>query len=236
MSRHRGRMLHWMIALLATGIMIASAGCSLGGGSIISRPPPLPTAASSPPLTPIPTQPPVPPSSATHPPQVASALGPPPKDCAITPPPQTMSVTNFGGGFSGAATFQGGSPAWELGFGSDGTLAAQGLPYPSSKIMWVVGPNINQPVTLSGRDLRSGALLWFEMYPPNYGGGKDYFTTAAVLDPTAPNRGSTNNSTGHWNIWGIGIVVGAASCYQLDVTSASGSWHTDFAAGTVAQP
>jgi hypothetical protein len=206
MSRYRGRMLHWMIALLATGIMIASAGCSLGG-SIISRPPPLPTAASSPPLTPIPTL-----------------------------PPQTMSVTNFGGGFSGVATFQGGSPAWELGFGSDGTLAAQGLPYPSSKIIWVVGPNINQPVTLSGHDLRSGAPVWFEMYPPNYGGGKDYFTTAAVLDPTAPNRGSTNNSTGHRNIWGIGIIVGAASCYQLDVTSSAGSWHTDFAAGTVAQP
>ena len=236
MSRHRGRMLQQALALLAAGIIVVIAGCSLGGDNNGSRIPPLPTTASGSSLTPIPTLPSVPPLSATHPPQVASAPGPPPTDCAIARPPHTMSVTNFGGGFSGTTTFQGGSPAWELGFGSDGTLAAQGLPYPGSKIMWVVGPNVNQPVTLSGRDLRSGAPLWFEMYPPNYGGGKDYFTTTAILDPSAPNRGSTNNSTGHWNIWGIGIIVGAASCYRLDVASAAGSWHTVFAAGTVAQP
>ena len=186
MSRHRGRIFYRVIALLATGIVIVTAGCSLGGDTIISRPPPLPTTASGSALTPIPTLSPVPPPAAPHPPQVASTLGPPPKNCAIALPPRTMSVTNFGGGFSGTATFQGGSPAWELGFGTDGMLAAQGVPYPGSKIMWVVGPNVSQPVTLSGRDLHSGAPLWFEMYPPNYGGGKDYFTTTAVLDPVAP--------------------------------------------------
>ncbi|MGH2485615.1 MAG: hypothetical protein ACRDHE_06355, partial [Ktedonobacterales bacterium] len=104
------------------------------------------------------------------------------------------------------------------------------------KVMWVVGPNVAQPVTLTGHDLRSGAALWFQVYPSN-GVPTDnpdaisIYTTHAVLDPAAPNRGSTDNTTGHWNIWGVGIIVLSAGCYQLDVTSASGSWTTIFAAG-----
>ena len=32
-----------------------------------------------------------------------------------------------------------------------------------------------------------------------------------VLDPaTSTNRGGTDDSAGHWNIWGIGIIVLAA--------------------------
>lgn len=167
------------------------------------------------------------------PPQVTSALGPPPSNCPKAGPVKTLTVNDFGGGFSGTTTFEGDSPAWELGFGPNGAFAAQGTPYPSSKIMWVVGPNINLPVTLTGRDLRTGAPLWFDIYPSNFGGGADYYTTSAVLDPARPNRGSATNSLGQWNIWGIGVIVDAASCYQLNITSPAGSWHTIFAAGTI---
>lgn len=223
MLRKQGKTLVRLVTLFATGIAVgALVGCSLGGASPAQSGPQPTTAQAA--ATPAPTQ--------VLPPRVTTTLGPPPTDCPKAPPTKTLRVPDFGGGFSGDITFLGDSPAWELGFETNGVFAALGSTYPSSKIMWVVGPNVNQPVTLSGQDLRNDTPLWFEMFPSNSGGGKDYFTTSAVLDPSAPNRGSTDNSKGHWNIWGIGIIVSAASCYQLDVTSAAGSWHTIFAAGT----
>jgi hypothetical protein len=143
------------------------------------------------------------------------------------------------GGFVGETRFQGSAPAWELGMGI-GPLhlndASGPTPYPSTKVMWVVGPNYSQPVTLTGHDLRSGATLWFQVYPSNSVVTNDpdadsIYTTQAMLDPSAPNRGSTANSTGHWNIWGIGLMVLKAGCYELDVSSQQGSWHMVFAAG-----
>src|SRR5579872_1530528 len=124
------------------------------------------------------------------PPAVTSTLGPPPTDCATVDPPQTLTTTDFGGGFSGTTTFDGASPAWELGIGDDGTMPLYGVgnPYPSTKIMWVVGPNYAQPVTLSGHELASSAPLWFDIYPNNLTGGQDWYGNAAVLDPAAPNR------------------------------------------------
>lgn len=224
MMRNPGKFVfRWMMILIAAIILVAVAGCSLPGSTDAQSTSTVRVTQS--PATPVPTR--------VLPPKVTSTLGPPPTDCPKAPPTKTLSVPNFGGGFSADITFSGGSPAWELGIGTDGVLAVQGLPYPGSKIMWVVGPNVQQPVTLSGRDLRSGVPLWFEMYPSNSGGGTDYYTTSAVLDPSAPNRGSTDNSEGHWNIWGLGIAVSAASCYQLDVRSSAGTWHTIFAAGTV---
>lgn len=97
-------------------------------------------------------------------------------------------------------------------------------PYPSTKVMWVVGPSFARPVTLTGHELHTGAPLWFQIYVAPY-------TTHAVLDPTAPNRGTTDNSTGHWNIWGVGVIVLASGCYELDVTSTGGDWKMVFAAG-----
>lgn len=212
--------------LLMAGVAVVTlASCDLTGA---------PATQSTPHTSPIVSFSPSP--QMTMPPQVTSILGPPPSNCPKANPAKTLTITDFGGGFSGITTFEGDSPAWELGFDPNGTFAAKGTPYPSSKIMWVVGPNINLPVTLSGRDLRHDAPLWFDIYPPNVGGGTDYYTTSAVLDPAYPNRGSTTNNLGHWNIWGIGIIVSAASCYQLDITSSAGSWHTVFAAGTISLP
>jgi hypothetical protein len=154
-------------------------------------------------------------------------------------PPDAFTTTTFGGGFVGETRFQGSAPAWELGMGI-GPLhlndASGPTPYPSTKVMWVVGPNYSQPVTLTGHDLRSGATLWFQVYPSNSVVTNDpdadsIYTTQAMLDPSAPNRGSTANSTGHWNIWGIGLMVLKAGCYELDVSSQQGSWHMVFAAG-----
>ena len=96
--------------------------------------------------------------------------------------------------------------------------------------MWIVGPNYFQPVTLSGREMRANAPMWFEVYQG--AGTTSIFTTHATLDPGAPNRGSTEPSSGHWNIWGIGLLVLSAGCYELDVTWSGGSWRVIYAAGS----
>lgn len=196
---------------------------------------PTPTATSTTPApTALPTQP-----VNQRPSPVAGLLGPAPTICATENPPNVLNTTNFGGGFSSPMSFAGSAPAWELGLGTVLQLEpadGSSVPYPSTKIMWVVGPNVAQPVTLTGHELSTGAPLWFQVYPSN-GVPTDnpdalsVYTTHAVLDPAAPNRGATDNSTGHWNIWGVGIIVLSAGCYQLDVTSSNGSWKAVFAAG-----
>lgn len=200
--------------LAAAFIVLILSSCSLGAASQSAR--------RAPTATPL-----------AVPPTVSATLGPPPTDCATVDPPQTLTVTDFGGGFSGTVSFFGAAPAWSWSLGG-GELLVRGTPYPSTKTMWVVGPNYNQKVTLSGKDLRSGEPLWFDVYPSNdphqaaIGVG---IHTQAVLDPAGPNRGTTQNSTGSWGIWGIGIIVTTAGCYELDVTSPTSSWHTLFAAG-----
>jgi len=170
------------------------------------------------------------------PPPLRGPLGAAPTNCPASPAIQTMTQNNFGGGFIGQVSFQGGHPAWELGLPDAGRplqLGATGgdQPWPSTKVMWVVGPNVAQPVTLTGHDLRTRAPLWFQIYPNPYSAADSVYTTSAVLDPMAPNRGSTDNSTGHWNIWGIGIIALAAGCYELDVSSAGGGWHAIYPIG-----
>jgi len=168
------------------------------------------------------------------PPAVTGSLAPAPTDCATIDPPQSFTLpSDFGGGFFGDnINFTGSSPAWALGPGSplhvEQPSAQQ--PYPSTKVMWIVGPNYFQPVTLSGRELRSNTPLWLEVYA---GGAlaTSVFTTSATLDPGSPNRGSAEPRSGRWNIWGIGLLVLSAGCYELDVTWSSGSWRTIYAAG-----
>jgi hypothetical protein len=133
-------------------------------------------------------------------------------------PPQTFTLpSDFGGGFFGDdTTFAGSSPAWELGLGSP---------------LRVQQPSVDQPypVTLSGRERRSNAPLWFEVYPG--AAPTAIFTTRARIERGAPNRGSTEPRSGHWNIWGIGVLVLSAGCYELDVTWSGGGWRTIYAAG-----
>jgi hypothetical protein len=224
-----------LLAALLAAILTMLPGCSLAGQPNTVRPGNTPTATPAGP-TPLPTPP-----LGVRPSPVAGMLGPAPTDCAAVAPPATMTVTDFGGGFSGTTTFTGGAPVWTQGLPSGSSplhLNASGepTPYPGTKVMWIVGPNYPQPVTLTGHDLRTGMPLWFALYPSN-GVSNDNpdaltaYTTHLVLDPAAPNRGSAENSRGDWNIWGVGLVVLAAGCYELDVTWTTGSWRSAFAAG-----
>jgi len=212
-------------ACAALAVLLSGSGCT--PGPTVYQPTPTPFTYP----TPLPT-----PTTGPLPPAVNGVLAPLPTDCLATPPPATFTLpADFGGGFVGDFTFAGSSPVWALGPGAMLRIDQTGegnqtQPYPSAKVMWIVGPNYFQPVTLSGRELRTNASLWFEVYP-RYGETSRY-TTQAVLDPGAPNRGSATPRSGRWNIWGIGILVLAAGCYELTVTWPGGSWRTVFAAGS----
>jgi hypothetical protein len=221
-----------MTPVLRAGVSLASllvlfliaAGCALDRAT----PQASPTATGFVRPTALPTS-----TPGALPPAITGPLAPAPTDCAVQPAPQTFALPpDFGGGFHGDYIFAGSSPVWALGPGSPLRVQQPSAdqPYPSTKVMWIVGPNYFQPVTLSGRELRSNAPLWFEVYQG--AGTNSIFTTHATLDPGAPNRGSAEPRSGHWNIWGIGLLVLAAGCFELDVTWSGGSWRTIYAAGS----
>lgn len=210
-----------LLTLLAAMLSLL-VGCSTSSATVAPTSPP-------PTLTALPTG-----TSEPQPVPLTALLAPAPTNCTAVAPPDSFTSSSFGGGFVGPTTFSGGAPAWNLGLSTEplhlNDLAGGVTPYPETKIMWVVGPDYTQPVTLSGHDTLSGAPLWFEVYavatnaPPVY-------TTHAVLDPAAPNRGAAQNSTGKWSIWGVGLMALSAGCYELDVSASGAGWHTTFAIG-----
>lgn len=164
-------------------------------------------------------------------------LGPAPTQCPVGPPLRAFTVDDtFGGGFVRGAVFAGGSPVWNLGLSAGARLQLESLagtvtpfPYPSTKVMWIVGPSYHQPVTLSGHELSTGAPVWFDLSAVGSGPGAPM--TQAALDPTNPNRGETTNASGVWHIWGILLYFFSAGCYQITASWAGGSWQVVVAVG-----
>jgi hypothetical protein len=140
----------------------------------------------------------------------------------------------FGGGFPAQSLLHGTSPVWEDGLAQASILNPYSsgptpTPWPGTKVLWVVGPNYTEPVTLQGRDLLSGVPIWFDVYAN--GSTPDKLSTLATLDPAHPNRGFTRNSTGLWNIWGVGFVFTRAGCYDLEASWGAGQWQVVLTVG-----
>jgi hypothetical protein len=234
-----GRKLALSCSLLA--LLSFLVGC--GSGQVTQQATPTRGVAAT--LAPSPTSgvigsPTATPNRGLRPPALKGPLGPAPTDCPASPALQTFTMQNFGGGFSGTFTALGASPVWQLGIGDGSSPIAlygdSSQPWPSTKVMWVVGPNYSEPVTLTGQDMRSGTPIWFQVYPNNGVPTSDpnadsVYTAHAVLDPNAPNRGGATNSTGHWGIWGIGLIALAAGCYEIKAAWAEGSWSAIYPIG-----
>jgi hypothetical protein len=95
---------------------------------------------------------------------VSGLLAPPPTDCQAVTAPQRMTLSaEFGGGFVAGDVVTGDSPAWQFGLGDKPLplhLESSGpMSYPGTKVLWIVGPNDSEQVTLQGRNLRSGAPI-----------------------------------------------------------------------------
>jgi hypothetical protein len=105
-------------------------------------------------------------------------------------------------------------------------------PYPStyaspygwdmSKVVWEVGPNYSEPVTIGGYDVfdHTPLLLQTDSTPTN----------PVILDPHHPNHAGSALGLG-WAEWGSYIVVPKAGCYRMVVSWPQGSWSVTFAAG-----
>ncbi len=232
-----------LLGLIVAGC--ASAAPTPNAVTVISpATPPVSAAATSsisgPPVTsPSPSPAPTPSSivpGVTPPPAVAS-LGSVPRDCAPSVLPSGMTLHDFGGGFIGTVRFRGRAPVWTLGLPDNGILRLPPVSdntqrFPTLKVMWIVGPNETQPVTVRGRDRATGSPLWFQVYPSNATADlPSSYTTTLQLDPSAPNWGYAQNSRGDWSIWGIGVGARAAGCYQLSVSSSKGTWTARLAIG-----
>lgn len=173
-------------------------------------------------LTPLPTLAPTPTFSfsqtSTNPP-----LGAIPRDCPQGPPPQPL-ISNQGSAV-------GGSEVWAVGFA--GPHAAIHIPFTydtytqhgwSWKLIWEMGPSHTSPATISGRNLRTGSPLWFQISDPYAP------VVSLVLDPRYPDHpGSVVGPD--WKEWGSYIFIPTADCYSLQATWPGGHWQVNFAAG-----
>lgn len=212
------------VSMLA--LLVALAACA--SPTVRTQPPPTPASTPSPTATSVP-----------FPAPLTGLLGHAPTNCPAGPPLDTFTIDDtFGGGFTGGDVFVGRSPVWNLGLNTGASLQLESFagtatptpsPYPLTKVMWIVGPNYHQAVTLSGHELATGAPVWFDLSAVGSGPGNPM--TMAVLDPAQPNRGDTGNASGTWNIWGILLYFFSSGCYQITAAWAGGSWQVVVAVG-----
>jgi hypothetical protein len=152
-----------------------------------------------------------------------------------TPPPLETVPSNCTPGptlhqiFPGIGPGIGNAPLWVFGFGGphpvirigphDTYVALYGWVW---KIIWEVGPHFLSKITLRGKNVRTGAPIWFQLDGPN--------VSSAVLDPQHPNHPVPAAGEGYAE-WGSYIFIPADGCYQINATWSGGQWSFPFAAG-----
>jgi hypothetical protein len=103
-------------------------------------------------------------------------------------------------------------------------------PWPGTKIIWEVGPNYTQPVTVVATNLATGQLAWWGRgsQPPD--------APELILYPN-PGSPEYHGSPGPgwpvagWSEYGSFVYFSAAGCYAMEVVWATGSWRVNFAVG-----
>jgi hypothetical protein len=171
------------------------------------------------------------PTSTAQPPNpfpLTAPLAPPPTTCPTAPPVQHIDFTQFGS-FSGPVRFFGAAPVWIPNeFFPHGTIhlesrSLEAIDYPGLKILWEVqvGSNGMPSVNVRVTNLSTGVLGW-------WGTGNHYVNTVVFHIQGGIDHGEVDTG---WHEWGSLLSIPAAGCYALDVSWASGSWRTIFAAG-----
>jgi hypothetical protein len=157
---------------------------------------------------------------------VTGLLDPIPSACQPTEPPRTQQLGPLDG-FSGGVQLMGDGPAWISSDLEVVHLNQLGYdPLPSTKMLWLVGPDGFPVVTIRGQDLLSGTPMWVDVY------GGPGPTTTGTLGPGLPNRDSAMTAVGHkWQIWGTGLIFVKAGCYRITVSWPGGQWQIVSAVG-----
>jgi hypothetical protein len=152
-----------------------------------------------------------------------------------TPPPLEAIPPNCAPGptlhqiFSTIGPGIGTTPLWIFGFGGthpelridpqDKYVAPYGWIW---KIIWEVGPHFSSNITLRGKNVRTGAPIWFHLDGP--------IVSSAALDPQHPDHPVPAAGEGYAE-WGSYVFILAAGCYQMEATWPGGQWSFPFAAG-----
>lgn len=84
------------------------------------------------------------------------------------------------------------------------------------KVLWVLGPNLDAPARIEGRNLANGANLEFEIAPDERA-PHPY----AVLDPATPGVPPTSHGYKEFPSY---LYVPQAGCYELEAHWAGGRW------------
>lgn len=176
--------------------------------------PPLPPATPSQAAGPVPTPP-------------RSELAPMPTNCPLTALPGTKVFPKGWGGFLSDTTLIGRSPVWSgMGLEIQVWTGTQGyhVVWTGTKILWEVGQELTQPVTVRVKNLATGVIAWW--------GKGDQPPSAPVLVLSGGNADFHGSQPGGWLEWGSFLYLLTAGCYSMDVSWPGGGWHIVFAAGS----
>jgi hypothetical protein len=234
------------VAVLLGGPTLGDALGRLTGTGAAPSPTAVPAALFSPTETVSAATPPAPESPVAPPTALPGGvgvptLGPAPANCGGEPPTLTQAGPPWDsqaigrepvllGGFVG--------PYATLRLGPDAAANAYGWTAPYTRYGWpapiglVLRSDFAGPVTLSGRDLRTGHPLWFGFIEAGVWGAPQRVVPVFTLDlanPSVPAGGATA-SEAFW--YGYAFLPGAG-CYMIAATWPGGGWQiTVSAAGS----
>ncbi len=213
----RGFLLPWFVWGLL--VLLLLTACSAGQG--LSSPSPMvrsqPTQQTAPGLSPVvqrPTQ-----QTSPGPSQVATLLAPAPQDCPSAPSLGSKVLPQFS-----SAPLTGSGAVWELGLPVNATLHLNEFgytPWPSTKILWPIGPDFPNTVVVRVTNLGTGSEAWWDI-------------GAGGPPPTEPVRPLVLDRTGNragFPTWGTGLYFPQAGCYAMSVSWPGGQWRLLFAVG-----
>ncbi len=207
----------WFVCILL--ILLLLTACSAGQGSSSPSPTvrPQPTQQTSPRSSPVvqrPTQ-----QTSPGPSPVTTLLAPAPQDCPSGP---SLSSRTFPG-FNGSVT--GSGPVWEGGLPANATLNLDQFgytPWPSTKILWPIGPDFPAMVVVRVANLRTGTEAWWDI---GAGDPPPSMPVRPLILDGAGNRG------GGPPTFGASLYLPQAGCYAMTVSWTGGQWRLLFAVG-----
>lgn len=208
----------WFVCRLL--VLLLLTACSPGQGSSSATPTvrPQPTQQISPGSSPMAQQPTQ--QTSPGPSPVATLLAQAPQDCPSGP---ALSSRAFPGFTGSPAT--GSGAVWESGLPANATLNLDQLgytPWPGTKILWPIGQDSPEAVTVRVTNLRTGTEAWWDIGqgdpPPN--------------KPVRPLIvGAQGNRAGGPPAYGAFLYLPQAGCYAMTVSWPSGQWRLLFAVG-----
>jgi hypothetical protein len=155
-------------------------------------------------------------------PRVAKKLGPPPTDCT-GPAPDPQPVVRHYGSLDGEKPIWGGiyagyRPEHQAFYASDARRRKYGF---RIKLLWIIHPRHDTPVTIAGRDVDNDKPIYFDV------GGTGNPVTTAELDPNNPGTVPEHE----WREYPSYLFFSRAGCYELEAKWDGGKWRRVFGFG-----